>query len=426
MPSWFPIVASVILAVVPVIIWLGIIVKKGEARGLYIKTFLAGTFAVVPPLLLIFLFDKYPELNFYEKLQSNVQQAAFASILTNIMVAIIEELGKNYIVRFIDRRHPEHIQTIGSALRLSICAGLGFSFAENIYYFYNIWVNYGYSDLVSAFIFRSLFTMCGHMIFSGIFGYYFGLGKFAADITEAARLSGERMIFSRLLGKLPGKTTFTMVREQMNLKGLLLAIGLHASFNASLDMDHKLVAILIIAFSAILIAYLLSTRAGVLMFSMGKRRESTMAAKDQDVVMELLGMWTNQGKYEEVMAICDRLLKRDPDNNVVKLFKAKAGDNKELRQVYNTLKGVFGKQQMSLPMKDNTVSTLNVGDEKVVLEVMDMWFKEGNYKQVLSVADNLLKRNPESEGAKLLLRKAMDKTKLERLFDSLSKLFQED
>ena len=34
-------------------------------------------------------------------------------------------------------------------------------------------------------------------------------------------------------------------------------------------------------------------------------------------------MWYNQGRYEEVNQICERLLKRDPDNNVVKLFRAK-------------------------------------------------------------------------------------------------------
>ncbi|MFA6520764.1 MAG: PrsW family glutamic-type intramembrane protease [Candidatus Gracilibacteria bacterium] len=427
MPSWFPIVASTLLAVIPVIIWLRIISKRGEGekKSVYIKTFLAGTLAVIPPFILIFLFEKFPELNFYEKLAANIEQAATLALVTNIAVAIIEELGKNAIVRVIDKKHPEHVQTIGSALKLSICAGLGFSFAENIFYFYNIWMNYGYSDLMSAFIFRSLFTMCGHMIFSGIFGYYFGVGKFAADITEEARLSGKWMLLSRILGKLPGKNTFTMVREQMNAKGLILAIGIHAAFNSTLDLGSKLPSILIALTGGLFVAYLFNAQSGRMIFSMGKRRESTMAGKDQDAVMELLGMWTKKGKYEEVMAICDRLLKRDPDNNVVKLFKAKAADNQKLRQVYNSLKGVFIKQQARIPTKDVSLSTLNTTDEKTVLEVMDMWFKEGNYKQVLTIAENLLKRNPESTGAKLLFQQALDKSKLERVFESLAKLFSD-
>ncbi|MEK9132986.1 MAG: PrsW family glutamic-type intramembrane protease [Patescibacteria group bacterium] len=425
MPTWFPIVASIALAVIPVIIWLGILIKKEEARSLYIKTFLAGTLAVVPPFLLILLFNRFPNLDFYAQIQNNIRQAALASILTNVMVAIIEEVAKNMIVRVIDKRHPEHIQTISSALKLSICAGLGFSFAENIFYFYNISINYSYTDLFSAFIFRSAFTTCGHMVFSGIFGYYFGLGKFAADITELSRWEGKSMWFSRLIGKIPGKATFEMVREQMNSKGLMIALTLHAVFNASLDLEHKLPSIFIVVFSGFFIAYLLNTQYGRLLFSIGKRRGSTMAAKDEDVVMELLGMWTNQGKYEEVMQICDRLLQRDPDNNVVRMFKAKAADDTKLRQFYNSLKSVFGKNTVNTSAIFDPTKSLNIANEKVVLEVMDMWFKEGKYGQVLDIANNLLKRNPKSEGAKILLQKAMDKDKLQRIFDSLSKLFSD-
>src|SRR3989338_1294295 len=178
MPSWFPIAASTILAVIPVIIWLRIIQKQGSEKGPYIKTFLLGTLAVVPPFILIFVFDRFPQLNIYSLINRTVAQVALAALMTNVVVAVIEELGKNLIVRVIDRRHPEYIQTLSSALALSLCAGLGFSFAENIFYFYNIWLNpsFNVADLFSTFIFRSLFTMCGHMIFSGIFGYYFGIG----------------------------------------------------------------------------------------------------------------------------------------------------------------------------------------------------------------------------------------------------------
>ena len=57
--------------------------------------------------------------------------------------------------------------------------------------------------------------------------------------------------------------------------------------------------------------------------------------------MEFIGMAMNEGKLEEVVQICDRLLIRDPDNNVVKLFKAQARDKLKLKQFYDSLKGVF-------------------------------------------------------------------------------------
>lgn len=433
MPTWFPLAASIILAILPVFVWIKFIPKHGEARNLFIKTFLLGTFSVIPPLLInevIFIY--YPQFDVYSLIYRTVSQVAFAAFLTNIFVAVIEEIAKNLIVRFVDKRHPEYLQTIGAALKLSICAGLGFSFAENIFYFYGVWVSpeYGKADIFTTFIFRSLFTMLGHMVFSGIFGYYFGIGKFAADITELSRWEGRGLRLATFLSKLTGKMTFQVMRELKNLEGLLLAIALHASFNASLDLEHTLPSILIVTVSAFYILYLLQTKSGHLLFTMTKRRASSMPAADQDVVMELLGMWTKEGKLKEVIEICDRLLARDPDNNVVKLFRAKAKDNEELRNFYGTLKAVFEKEATGnrIAAGDGTGeggSSLKVEDEKVVLELMDMWYKEGKYKQVLEVANRLMARNPQSSGAKVLLDKAMDKEKLRRMFESLAKLFKD-
>lgn len=429
MPPWFPAVASSVLAVIPVFIWIGLISRKGENKSLYLKTFIIGTLAVIPPLIINAVFSRYPQFNVYSIIGRTIEQVALNALLTNIVVGVIEEIAKNTMVRVVDKRHPEYIQTIGSALRLSICAGLGFSFAENIFYFYNIWTSplYGASDLFVTFIFRSMFTMLGHMVFSGIFGYYFGIGKFAADITEYARWEGQSLIFARLLSKITGRMTFQIMRELKNLKGLFIAMTLHALFNASLDLQYRLPSILIVTLSALYIMYLLHTKSGHLLFSVIKRRRSTMAPRDQDVVMELLGIWAKERKYKEIIEICDRLLQRDPDNNVVKMFKAKAADNVQLKQVYTALKGVFEKAEEAEQTGQQAIKTvvLNTEDEKVVLEVMEVWYREGNYKQVLDIANRLLKKNPNSQGAKVLLDKSMDKEKLKAVFDSLTKLFKE-
>lgn len=431
MASWIPAIASTVLAAFPVIIWLSVIHKEGEEKGLYIRTFLLGTLAVIPPFILIWVFNRFPQLDIYSEITRTVEAVALAALYTNIVVGIVEEIAKNVIVRVIDKRHPEYFQTITSALKLSLCAGLGFAFAENIFYFYSIWTNpqFSYGDLFSTFVFRSMFTMCGHMVFSGIFGYYFGIGKFAADITEQARWEGSQLRFARFISKITGKMTFQVVREFKNLTGLFLAMALHASFNVSLDLEHKLPSILIVVVGALYILYLIQTKSGHLLFSSIKRKRSSMASGDQDVVLELLGMWTKEGRYEEVIQICDRLLARDPDNNVVKLFRAKAGDNQELKHFYTSLKAVFQKEtaakDLASSMATSATVSIPVEDEKVVLEVMDAWYKEGKYKQVLDVANRLLARNPSSQGAKVLLDKAMDRQKLKRVFDALSKLFTE-
>lgn len=426
MAEWTPIIASIALAVIPVFIWLHLIRREGEEKGLYIKTFLLGTLAVIPPFVLILVFEWWPQLNIYSLITNSVREVALAVLFTNVIVGIIEEIAKNMIVRVIDKRHPEYIQNISAALRLSICAGLGFAFAENIFYFYNIWVSpeFGVQDLFATFVFRSAFTMLGHMVFSGIFGYYFGLGKFSADIVEHARWAGTGMHLTRFIARLAGTMSFKVLREQKNILGLFIAMAMHAGFNAALDLQHKLIPIFIVAGGAAYIAYLLQRKTGHLLFSLTKRRKSTMAPRDQDVVMELLGMWMKEGRLEEVIQICDRLLMRDPDNNVVKMFRAKAGDNEELCQCYHALKGLFKKEEAGIATA-GSAPTLDEKNEKVVMEVMNKYYKEGKTSEVFDIANKLLARNPNSQGAKLLFKKAMSREKLERVFSSLSKLFKE-
>lgn len=435
MPTWAIAIASALLAVIPVIIWLNLIGKNEVDRSIFVKTFLFGTFSVVPPFILIFIFNKFPSLNIYSLINTRIEDLFWMYLVTNIVVGVVEEIGKNAIVRVTDKRHPEYIQTLNHALKLSVCAGLGFAFAENIFYYFNVWVNpyFTTKDLIATLIFRSLVTLCGHMVFSGIFGYYFGIGKFASDLTEMSQWEGSGLKIERFFAKITGLLPFQVKRVLKNLQGLIIAMGMHACFNASLDMNHKLLAIGIVLSGIVYIAYLMNTASGHLLFSLVKRRAASMAPKDEAVVLELLGMWKNEGKLNEVINICDRLIERDPDNNVVKLFKAKAQDDQKLKSVYTSLKAVFEKQK--LPVQANqaanaqasngqvSAAALQLNDEKVVLEFMDMMYKNGNYKQVLEVANRLLERNPNSKGAQLLFEKAMDQQKMQNVFDSLTKLF---
>lgn len=427
MNTWLIGIASAAMAVIPVVLWLSFIGKGEEDRSIFVKTFLFGTLSVVPPFILIFVFKYFPKLNIYSLINTSVEDLLLIAIMTNVVVGIIEELGKNMIVRITDKRHPEYIQTLNHALKLSVCAGLGFAFAENIFYFYSVWVNpyYSVKDLIATFIFRSMVTLCGHMIFSGVFGYFFGIGKFASDMTEMAQWQGKLMAVEKFFARLTGKLPFQIRRGLFNLKGLLIAMGLHMAFNASLDMNHKILAISIVLMGGVYIWYLMSTSSGHLLFSLVKRQAASMAPRDESVVLELLGMWKNQGKLTEVITICDRLLQRDPDNNVVKLFKAKAQDDQKLKNVYSSLKEVFGKKTTDSIAANQIpgIASLPQGSETVVLEVMDMMYQDGKYKQVLEVANRLLERNPQSTGAKVLLEKALDQQKMQNLFDSLGKLF---
>lgn len=421
---YLPVVISILLALVPVAIWGGLIRKKTtQERKFLIQVFIGGSLSVVPILLYQRLWEKFSVLDIIGFIEGHVTDPKTAAILVFIFVGIMEEVVKQAVVRITDRRHPEIFLTINGTLTLSVVSALGFAFAENIFYFYSIWVNFGFVDLFSSFVFRSSFTAAGHMIFSGIFGYYFGMAKFASDFTAQERFAGKKFYLTRFFGKIFRLKTYEIYRQQKILQGLFLAMGIHAVFNYLLQMNLVLPVMALIAVSGTYIYYLLHTVSGHLLFSFTQRRTSTMALKDEEVVIELLGLWLNDGKFQEVITICDRLLKRDPDNNVVKLFRAKAADNEKLRNVYESLKQVFGKENLKIN-GEGELSTLAPENEKVVAEVMDMWFSQGEYKKVIEVANRLLARNPTSEGARLILKKAIGKEKLQKVFHSLKFLFE--
>jgi len=52
-------------------------------------------------------------------------------------------------------------------------------------------------------------------------------------------------------------------------------------------------------------------------------------------------MWFKEERYQDVINICKRLLRRDPDNDVAKLFLAKSIDKKKGRQFFRAFAGLF-------------------------------------------------------------------------------------
>ena len=431
MPTTVIIALAVSLAIAPVVIWYFVLLRQEHfQKRILFWIFIGGSLSVIPIFLLQYFWKLYPAFDVLKLIESQVANAAEAAILTFVVVGIIEEVMKHSAVRLAEDRHPEYVQTLKHALVFSLVSGLGFAFAENIFYFYNIYIVYGVGDLISSFVFRSIFTAMGHMVFSAIFGYYFGIAKFAHAITSYEKLIGKKFYVTKLFGRLFGWKTYEVYRQKKILQGLLIAMGLHAVFNFLLEMQKVVPVMILIMVSALYVYYLMKRTTGNLLFSFSERRHSTMAPGDESVVIELLGMWSNEGRYQEVMEICDRLLAKDPDNNVVKLFKAKAKENLKLKTVYEKLKQTMQKTKPAeISATVATVITpdtaMKAEDEQIIAEVMDMWFKEEKYSQVVEVAQRLLARNPQSKGARVILEKAFNKQKIEELFGALGKLFND-
>lgn len=241
------IIGSIILACVPAFIWGYIFYKKNpETRHAIFLTFLLGALAVFPILLYKYLWIYFPWINafrlaeFYKEDVIGLSKfliIPLSAVITFMFVGIIEELMKLFSVKIVD---DDEIKDIDDAIELFIIAALGFSFTENILYFYNIWIMQGPTHLFLPFLFRSTFSTFAHLMFSGILGYYYGTAHFAGSVLRE-QLSQNRSRWTIWLHKLINIRKEKLFHEQRITEGLLIAVGLHAIFNIFLEMNLTVV-----------------------------------------------------------------------------------------------------------------------------------------------------------------------------------------
>ena len=339
-------IISFFLALIPALIWLYILFKdrKHEKKMLGLM-FSGGIIAVLTVFALQYFWAYFPELDPFRWIELNIVDPTYYYVALFIAVGIMEELVKQMMVRYVDSKRVL-IQTVNDSIRFSFAAALGFAFAENILYFNTVMQQAGIQEVIITILFRSLFTACGHMIFSGIFGYYFGIAKFSIDISVQKKWEGKKQFFASLISNAFRMSYPQALRETKILQGLLMAMGIHAVFNFLLQMNMILPVIGIVVLGFLYLLYLLQRKAGnlILVTDIDEKRQSSFGKKDEDVVLELIGMWFEQKKFVDVMHICERLLERDPDNNVVKLFKAKALDKLDPENPYRKIiDTMFGK-----------------------------------------------------------------------------------
>lgn len=339
-------VISGILAAIPALIWLLTIFSKTKKRGLQTFIFFSGTLSVIPIFLLQYFLKIFPQFDVAHFIQAEIKDQSIIFILLFIGVGITEEIVKQGFIRFIDRRYLL-IETINESIQFSLVSALGFSFIENIFYIFSIWTNLGFAQLFIAYLFRSIFTTCAHLIFSGFFGYYYGIAKFSLNIREQSAAQGKKMFITKILRRVLNMSMTQSFKEQTILKGLMIAIFLHALFDFLLQLNQILPVALFVVIGYLVLRQMLKRRTGhlLLVTDIDSQQTSSMQKKDEDVVVELVGMWFKEKKYVDVMHICERLLKRDPDNKVVQLFKAQALDKMDQQNVYaKILRNIFPKK----------------------------------------------------------------------------------
>lgn len=345
-----------IFASIPAGIWIYIFfIKGGKGKKTLFAIFALGCFTAPALLGLQYLWDIFPQFNLASFVENSIHSQNIMFLFTFILFGAMEEIIKMFVVIYVDKR-TLLINKINDAILFSIASALGFSFIENIYYLYEFWPSISIGDLTTMYIFRSFFTTCAHLIFSGIFGYYYGVSKFSIDISREQKLIGEESKITTLISKTFGISSSNAYQQQMIVKGLMISIGMHAIYNYLLQYNYMPPVLIFVILGYFFLQYLLKRKAGHLILNndISARQNSTIGRKDEDVVIELLGMWFKDKRYVDVIHVCERLLERDPDNNVVKLFKARAMDEANENDPYKKIlrKILKDKDELSAEQKN--------------------------------------------------------------------------
>lgn len=238
----FELLVSMLMASLPAVVWGYIFYKKDPVYApKAIQTFLLGMSSVLPILLYKWSWDYLPYINIFnytdafqnDLISSSLLYLPLGSVFAFMFVGVIEEYMKHIVVKKADRGF---FRNIDDAIEFSIIAALGFAFIENILYFYYIWEYNNTQVLLVSFIFRSIFSTFAHILFSGIYGYYYGIAYFADPIWAEEQRKSRHPITNFLHTMLHMKSNRVFCHE-MATKGLLMAVLLHAFFNIMLEIN---------------------------------------------------------------------------------------------------------------------------------------------------------------------------------------------
>lgn len=164
---------------------------------------------------------------------------------TILFLAIIEEYVKHLTVRFID---DKRIKDIDDAITLSIVVGLAFAFIETILYAINV------GDMAVV-LPRALLTIPIHVIASGIFGYYYGLAKFADPILESKHKNGTYKMKFKWFHTVLRLKKSEVYEEEKTAQGLVLATLFHTIANVLFELNLAYITVPLIVLGLIVLSY---------------------------------------------------------------------------------------------------------------------------------------------------------------------------
>lgn len=232
----------IILALIPTFVWFFIFSRRHTHRWKHVLlTFVAGMGAAAIILgyqyfweiRFDFIFFSIEANDFDANIRSQVSSILLATLLIFFSVGFLEEYAKHWIVKKTDKTIFESIDDV---IEFSIIGALGFAFLENIGYFFMILVENNGENLVSLFMVRSLFVVFVHVLCSGIYGYYYGLGHFSEPLLKEWEKEGRIPRFPRIIHRITHMRKDRVFRDEMTTFGLFVAVAIHGAYDFLLEM----------------------------------------------------------------------------------------------------------------------------------------------------------------------------------------------
>lgn len=177
-----------------------------------------------------------------------------SALVLTMLLAGFEEYSKHLIVRFLD---DDQFKSINDTIVFSAIVGLGFGFTENLaVYFPAAWVSHDYLTIVV----RAILLIFAHALFSGIFGYYYGMGHFAKPILIQRMVNAPQEFFLNSLHRIMHFKSEPTYREKRMIEGLLIATLLHTTFNVFMQQGLLVFAMLVVFAGGVLLFYLFEVK----------------------------------------------------------------------------------------------------------------------------------------------------------------------
>ena len=161
-----------------------------------------------------------------------ISQRGWSIALGYALLGVLIEYGKNIAVR-ISGWH--YCRDIDDVLALSFAAALGFVAFENLFLFLTKYSSdVGIVEMVKYTLSRQFFVLPVHLFCSGVFGYFYGVGRFAS--AEFRRADFARV--QRALFFLPARSRHRIARIAC---GTLISVTTFALFFTILKSKLKMI-----------------------------------------------------------------------------------------------------------------------------------------------------------------------------------------